>query len=1075
MKILELRFQNLNSLYGEWLIDFTDPEYAGNGIFALTGSTGAGKSTVLDAICLALYGSTPRLGRITQSENEIMSRRTGECYAEVLFESRAGRFRCHWEQRRARKKLSGKFQHPEHQMIDDATGRPIETKKRQVAGEVEEKTGMNFDRFTRSILLAQGGFDTFLKANTEEKSKILEQITGTGIYTDISKLVHERQRDEREKLNLRVAELSGIEILEPEEEEKLRLELAEKLTREAALAAQSAALNDAVKHLNALAELKRELALLAESSVKLQEEAEAFQSEREKLELALKAAQLDGLYATLTGARKRQTEDRTALAAVTKSLPELIAGVETQAVVLKGAEEQQRKAGEELKSGAFLIRSVRALDQRLGEQEKALQETEQASRSEAAKIEAGRQLRSKEEKKRLEAEKSLAALNAYLIDHVQDKELLSSLGGLEEQKNSLLAARQELERDRKLADEAQTAQAQTQKKLDDSLKQCAERKRKLAVSTETLQAARKELAALLAGRLLREYRAEKETLLREMAFLARISELEALRPALEDGKPCPLCGAKEHPYAMGNVPASGETEKKIDALSLLIGKAEAQEAAILKLEKTEREAQKNLSDSEKSEAAAAIEAQTAEKTLGGCKSRLAEVQARFEQRKRTLLARLQPFGISEAEDIASLKVRLEQWEKAVAGKEAGEKEIAGFDIEITRLDGSLSTRNHALEEVKKLLAARREALSATRTERQKLYGGKDPDQEELRLNAAVAAAGEAGKAAAARHLEMRRKLDAARTNAEALTQRLELAAVELDAHERELAARLILLGFADEAEFRDAVLPQAERAALAARAKLLEDRLLELQANRKDRETRLAAELARKLTDQTLEELLAQSRALEESLKQQREAVAGLKIQLQRNEEEQQRIREKQTSVAAQRSECRRWDRLHELIGSADGKKYRNFAQGLTFDIMISHANLQLEKMTDRYLLERDAQQPLELNVIDNYQAGEVRSTKNLSGGESFIVSLTLALGLSQMAGRRDRVDSLFLDEGFGTLDEETLETALEALAGLRHEGKLIGVISHISALKERIATQITVSAVSGGRSTISGPGCRQI
>ena len=125
--------------------------------------------------------------------------------------------------------------------------------------------------------------------------------------------------------------------------------------------------------------------------------------------------------------------------------------------------------------------------------------------------------------------------------------------------------------------------------------------------------------------------------------------------------------------------------------------------------------------------------------------------------------------------------------------------------------------------------------------------------------------------------------------------------------------------------------------------------------------------------------------------------------------------------------------------------------------MMTAHANRRLREMTDRYLLIRDEEQPLELNVIDNYQAGEIRSTKNLSGGESFIVSLALALGLSQMASRNVRVDSLFLDEGFGTLDEDALETALETLAGLRQDGKLIGVISHVAALKERIGTQIQV------------------
>jgi exonuclease SbcC len=139
--------------------------------------------------------------------------------------------------------------------------------------------------------------------------------------------------------------------------------------------------------------------------------------------------------------------------------------------------------------------------------------------------------------------------------------------------------------------------------------------------------------------------------------------------------------------------------------------------------------------------------------------------------------------------------------------------------------------------------------------------------------------------------------------------------------------------------------------------------------------------------------------------------------------------------------------------------------------MMVKHANVQLGRMSERYLLVRDTEHPLELNVMDNYQGGEVRSTRNLSGGESFIVSLSLALGLSSMASRNIRIDSLFLDEGFGTLDEDTLETALEALAGLHQEGKLIGVISHVGGLKERIPTRIKVKPQPGGKSILTGPG----
>jgi exonuclease SbcC len=202
-------------------------------------------------------------------------------------------------------------------------------------------------------------------------------------------------------------------------------------------------------------------------------------------------------------------------------------------------------------------------------------------------------------------------------------------------------------------------------------------------------------------------------------------------------------------------------------------------------------------------------------------------------------------------------------------------------------------------------------------------------------------------------------------------------------------------------------------------------------------------------------------------------ALGALGLKLQQHIELQQLQQTRLQAFETQKKECARWERLHELIGSADGKKFRNFAQGLTFELMVVHANRQLQKMSDRYILLRDIEEPLELNVIDNYQAGEIRSTKNLSGGESFIVSLALALGLSNMASRNVAVDSLFLDEGFGTLDEDALETALETLSGLQQNGKLIGIISHVPALKERIGTQIQVEAGSAGRSTLSGPGCR--
>jgi exonuclease SbcC len=268
---------------------------------------------------------------------------------------------------------------------------------------------------------------------------------------------------------------------------------------------------------------------------------------------------------------------------------------------------------------------------------------------------------------------------------------------------------------------------------------------------------------------------------------------------------------------------------------------------------------------------------------------------------------------------------------------------------------------------------------------------------------------------------------------------------------------------------------EEEREQLAEKEMHLTREMTELGARRKDREEALKSERGKQMTEQPRDNLQQDMTACEATLRQLREKIGAIKNRLSENEKLREKQQERLKNIETRKKECARWDDLHQLIGSADGKKFRNFAQGLTFEIMTAHANRQLKKMTDRYLLLRDASQPLELNVIDNYQAGEIRSTKNLSGGESFIVSLALALGLSHMASRNVRIDSLFLDEGFGTLDEDALETAIETLAGLQQDGKLIGVISHVTALKERIGTQIQVIPEPGGRSIITGPGCRRI
>ncbi len=204
MRIESVTFENLNSLKGRWTVALNHPAYAATGIFAITGPTGAGKTTVLDAVSLALYGRTPRLSTLSKSENEIMTRGTGYAAAEVTFQTNGRRYRAQWEQRRARMKPDGQLQPAQVSLFEfqteTATWLSVADKVKTFTTKIQAVTGMTFEQFTRTMLLAQGNFAAFLKAETDDRAAMLERITGTEIYSRISEAAYERFAAEKEKL-----------------------------------------------------------------------------------------------------------------------------------------------------------------------------------------------------------------------------------------------------------------------------------------------------------------------------------------------------------------------------------------------------------------------------------------------------------------------------------------------------------------------------------------------------------------------------------------------------------------------------------------------------------------------------------------------------------------------------------------------------------------------------------------------------------------------------------------------------------------------------------------------------------
>ena len=1078
MRVLHVRFKNLNSLAGEWQIDLTHPAFVSDGIFAITGPTGAGKTTILDAICLALYGRTPRLNKVTKSGNEIMSRQTGECFAEVTFETGTGRFRCHWSQRRAHNKSGGNLQAPKHEIANAVSDEIIESKITTVASQIESATGMDFDRFTRSMLLAQGDFAAFLQAAPNDRAPILEQITGTEIYSEISIRVHERQYEEQEKLKLLQAEIAGIEILDAEQEEQVELELDTRRDEATELSGKIADIRKAIDWLIKIDALSKELANLADETARLNIEVEVFRPNLEKLNLSLRAASLDGVYATLVGIRKHNADDIAALKSREVTLPDLERDAAVLAQAMKDAEERTVLAKEELKTAGPILKKVRLLDQTINDLKKAVSESENICETESAKIAANNKTRLAQQEKHSSAYESLKLVDNYLKLHAQDEWLIGGLTGVREQLNSLLSKRNKFVERVTFIFQAQLALNGATKSLRDRRKQTKIRKQELDEASQRLKQDEDALTRILAGRSLREQLAELEILMREMASQTKIRELEDHRAQLEDGKPCPLCGATEHPLAKGNVPDRDETQEKIDSLTKLIRKAENQEESIKSIQKAETLAHNNWTEAKELESQAANDKEIKKTSLTSAQDELETIKNELEKLEQTVSAILSPLGItlSPSTDISALfetlMARRETWQEKVKTRQDCEKQIADIDSELKKLDAVIDTQNTALADKLESLQTLKNNLAAANQKRIALYGAKNPDDEEHRLNKKVREAEQIEEQAKDRHNELQQEFTTVKAQIESLKNSIDQQKPELEKKEALFIAALKNQDFSDENQFLAAKLPSEEHLELTDASNKLNERQTNLKIRKKDREGQMEAELAKKVTDETLEVVQPQLRQHEQNLGELTDTIAGLKYKLDQNALAKEQIKERQSAIDALKKECGKWGRLHQLIGSADGKKYRNFAQGLTFEIVISHANQQLKKMSDRYLLIRDDAQPLELNVIDNYQAGEIRTTKNLSGGESFIISLSLALGLSNMVSKNVQVDSLFLDEGFGTLDEEALDIALETLSGLQHDGKLIGVISHVSALKERISTQIQVAFQTGGRSQISGPGC---
>jgi exonuclease SbcC len=1061
MKILSVELENLNSLVGKTKIDFTNPMFTSSGIFAIVGPTGSGKTTILDAICLALFGRTPRLKSISQTENEIMSRGTGFCSAEVVFETNQnGTFLCSWYQQRANKKSDGNFQKPKHEIaepVDDGTvWRPLETKLSKVPQIVEEKTGMNFDRFTRSMLLAQGDFDKFLQSDAKDRSEILEQITGTEIYGDISRKVHERNREEQNKLQLIETELRGIAVYDVEKIEEKRvirnqlkqtIEAGEKRLRE---------LTKIRQRFERIAQLENDARKLEDARNIFNETQKAFQPKAKQLELAMQALELEPAFNILETHRKNLETEKTALDGIVQALPLANETLTQLREAERVASDELNVAQQKRETGTEIIRRVREFDTKIN----GFDETLKTAKQQIDQL----------EKDRKTHRKNVTTFEKQLAVLLQDKTLESLTQTLEEQEKNA----EKLLTGNKLSDLA--------RKQTEILQQIQNRQhlQTCGIRLEKIGTEKSELLARIqtAETIIQDAESKRQDFVQKIELakrcvteidaerisLNRIAILEEHRKFLHDGQPCPLCGALEHPFAYGNIPASDEISSKLD------------------------EAKHALDELTQTWNKIEIEQKTSSRELSQLQLQIGENAEKSKQEQFQIDELLKHLGLDRLlppetmdEEIKNAEEKVKEISNTISEAEKCRSETESLRQlfrEGMNLQNKLNGENEILRLLDTQYLQRTEEFETRLKQRQEqaeqrtiLFGDKNPDETERQDAESVRIARQTLD-------EIFKKRQEAENTDSSLRQRhaiVEKNIAELQLTINNLSTELNVLlrqaGFDSEDLFKSARLAPKVRRLLETEKQRLETERIQLETRCNENQTALAIETAEHQNDgqPDSEQILCEYEELSEKIVSFQQEIGAIDNQLNQYENDVVKQTEKKKEQELQRNICDLWYILDDLIGSADGKKYRTFAQGLTFRMMLDYANRQLEKMTDRYrLLYNDLsdKSALELVVIDAYQAGAVRSTKNLSGGESFLVSLALALGLSSMSSQQVRVDSLFLDEGFGTLDEQTLDTALNVLEGLRQEGKQIGVISHIPAIRERIAAQIQVCPVKEKQST---------
>jgi DNA repair protein SbcC/Rad50 len=1182
-------------------------------LFAITGPTGAGKTTVLDAITVGLYGMAHRHKRTTVSE--LMTRHTGECFSEVEFEANGKSYRSKWSLHRSRKKATGELQSPSMELADVATGEIIEAGKSQVPPKVAELCGLDYDQFLRSVMLSQGDFARFLKADPKDRSSLLEKITDTGIYTEISRFAFEKARTERHKKDELERRLQDSKLLPEGQRQGYEATIVGLNENEVLLNQQTNALQEKRQWLQQLTQLRQRAAHYQANLAEQEEKLASLQPEFRKLQQHEQAHQFVGELSQINAANGHLTEVQQQLASIEKQLPVLEAELEQAgniALETNKTYQLQEQAVQELEP---LLTKVLSLDHQLQTAKDQFNKNKATCATLEAQLQQDKQ--SLQEKK-LEQEKlkqNGTNLKSWLEQHVRLQDLKehlpefkATLRDLQEvelrirrnqQEQDELRQQHELEARQVAALTQEQAQQQQQQealqqqhtekliqlkgiladKSMEALEEASQSQPALAARYERMlelaqqhaahlqklqrieqaqvqqDAQQKETTSKLNETQAAHKQAEEhlEALQKLVQLQQQIQQYEAARHTLHEGDPCPLCGSCEHPFAQDgytfDLPEEVQKRDKqqqlvrelgqqVSRLELELGtllqkqqlastansECEAEVARNLQLYTDiasglpqtiaiiETDALQQLVLSQQASTRVLLQQLTQARALAreiegikqlqqSLREKQVQAQARLSQSEQsdklfqTQLQKLRLALIDEQEQLqantetaASFAAAYEQVYKPEARQELLQtleqqattytrqaraleemrEAFATMREQVKNLNERVSEKESELQTQLQVLHVEDAQIASLQQERVKLFGEKDPQKERQAAHYELRSRAQQAEAARSALQKKQLELQEQQQRKQECTVSQTHQKSKLDAMRDGLLRVLRQKGIETIEALSQMLLHRDEADRLANLKAHTEKQRTEISQSLRDVLQELAQTETKALTTETQEALQLQLTAKSEELRELIASRAKLEQLLDQDRQQREKNQELAQQLQVQQQESNRWGQLSDLIGSHDGNKFSRFAQGLTLARLVELANRHLHKLNDRYRILKSADDDLELLIVDTYQAEAVRPMNTLSGGESFLVSLALALGLSDLAGRRTQINSLFIDEGFGTLDAETLDAAISTLENLQASGKMIGIISHVEALKERISTQILVTKRAGGVSSVS-------